>query len=107
MSYFSFLYFLELKPIEALCFYSNLHLDTVMQKTKSVGTEIWNLRLVSVVGWLYLTLIYVMFAFSLSLAHYGSSSRLQLLVHNHISISRTSLLFSSQHHHFRLNHFRI
>ncbi len=36
------------------------------------------LRLVPVVVWLYLTLAHATSAFSLPLAHYGSSSRLQL-----------------------------
>jgi hypothetical protein len=58
-----------------------------------------SMRLVLVVAGLYLTLVYVMSAFSLLLTHYGSSSRLQS-----ISISFLSL---SQHHHFRFNHFRI
>jgi hypothetical protein len=43
-----------------------------------------------------------MLVFSLHLAHQRSSSRLQYPTHSHIS-----LLSSSQHHHFRLNHFRI
>jgi hypothetical protein len=54
------------------------------------------------VAWLYLTLAYVTLAFSLPLTHYGYNSRLQLLVYSNIS-----LLSSSQHHHSKLNHFRI
>jgi hypothetical protein len=65
------------------------------------------IRLVPVVVWLYLTLTHAMSAFSLPLTHYGSSSSLQLLAHSHISISHISLLSPSQHHHSRLNHFRI
>jgi hypothetical protein len=59
-------------------------------------------RLISVVGWLYLNLDHVTSVFSLSLDHQCSSSSLQHLARNHISI-----LSPSQHHHFTLNHFRI
>jgi hypothetical protein len=52
--------------------------------------------------WLYLTLAHAMSAFSLPLTHHGSSSRLQHPAHIHISF-----LSPSQHHHSRLNHFRI
>jgi hypothetical protein len=64
-------------------------------------------RLVQVVGCLYLNLDHATSAFSLPFNHLRSSSSLQYLAHNHISISHVSLLSPSQHHHFRLNHFRI
>jgi hypothetical protein len=55
-----------------------------------------------VVAMLYLNLTHATSAFSLPLAHQRSNSRLQHLAHNHIS-----LLSPSQHHHSRLNHFKI
>jgi hypothetical protein len=36
-----------------------------------------------------------------------SNSRLQHLAHSHISITHNRLLCLSQHHHFKLNYFRI
>jgi hypothetical protein len=60
-----------------------------------------------VVGYLYLNLDHVMLAFSLPLDHHCSSSNLQYLVHSHINISHVSLLSPHQHHHSRLNHFKI
>jgi hypothetical protein len=57
------------------------------------------IRLVPVVVWLYLTLVHVTSVFSLPFAHHGSSSKLQLLAHSHISISHISFLSHSQHHH--------
>jgi hypothetical protein len=60
------------------------------------------LRLVSVVVKLYLNSVHAMSAFSIPLTHQRSSSRLRHLVHTYIS-----LLSISQHHHFRLNPFRI
>jgi hypothetical protein len=65
------------------------------------------LWLILVVIWLYLTLIHVTLIFSLPLIHHDSSNRLQHLAHSHISISHINVLFTSQHHHSRLNHFRI
>jgi hypothetical protein len=60
------------------------------------------LRLVLVVAKLYLNLTHAASTFSLLLTHQRSSSRLQHLAHSHII-----LLSLSQHHHFRLNHFKI
>jgi hypothetical protein len=65
------------------------------------------IRLLPVVACLYLTLAYVMSAFSFPLVHHGSSSRLSHPAHNHINICHISLLFHSQHHHSRLTYFRI
>jgi hypothetical protein len=53
------------------------------------------IRLVSVVGWLYLNLNHAISAFSLSLNHQRSSYSLQHPVHSHISISHISLLSPS------------
>jgi hypothetical protein len=66
-----------------------------------------DIRLVSVVVWVYLILTHVISAFFFPLAHHDFSSRLQLLAYSHISIRYIRLLFLSQHHHFRLNHFKI
>jgi hypothetical protein len=65
------------------------------------------IRLVPVVGCLYLCLNHATSAFSFPLDHQCSSSRLQHPAHSHISIIHVSLLSPSQHHHSRLNHFRI
>jgi hypothetical protein len=63
--------------------------------------------LVLVVNCLYLNLDYTMLVFSLPLNHQCSSSSLEYLAHNHISISHVSLISPGQYYHFRLNHFRI
>jgi hypothetical protein len=55
----------------------------------------------------FATLIHGMLAFSLLFTQHGFNSRLQLSVHNYISISHISLLSPRQHPYFRLNHFRI
>jgi hypothetical protein len=60
------------------------------------------LRLVLMVGSLYLILNHVMSLFFFSLDHQYSSSNLQHLVHTYISISYVSLLYLNQHHHFRI-----
>jgi hypothetical protein len=51
---------------------------------------------------LYLNLAHTTSAFSFPLAHQRSSSRLQHPALNHINISHISILFPSQHHHFRI-----
>jgi hypothetical protein len=65
------------------------------------------IKLVQVVGYLYLNLDHTTSAFSLLLDHQRSTSSLQHIGHNHISISQVSLLSPSQHYHFRINHFKI
>jgi hypothetical protein len=52
-----------------------------------------------------LIFVYVMLTFSHTC--YDSSSSLQHLTYSHISIRYISLLSPSQHHPFRINHFRI
>jgi hypothetical protein len=66
-----------------------------------------SLRQVLVVGNLYLNLDYATSVFSLTFDHQHSSSSLQYPTNSHISISYVSLLSNSQHHHYRLDHFRI
>jgi hypothetical protein len=70
----------------------------------SIYTLIHVFRLILVIVRLYLNFTHVMLAFSLPLIHQHSSSRLQHSAHSHINIRFLSL---SQHHHFRLNYFRI
>jgi hypothetical protein len=64
-------------------------------------------RLVPMVGWLYLNLNHTISVFSLPLDHQCSSNSLQHSNHSYISISHVNLFSLSQHHHSRLNHFRI
>jgi hypothetical protein len=66
-----------------------------------------SIRLVLVVTWLYLLLAHATSAFSLPLAHHGSSSRLQLPAHSYINIRHINLLSPNQQHHSILNYFRI
>jgi hypothetical protein len=65
------------------------------------------LRLVTVVGCLYLNLNHDMSTFSFSLDHQRSSNSLLYSTHSHISISDVSILSLSQRQHYRLNHIRI
>jgi hypothetical protein len=73
----------------------------IERKSSPLPTTPTSLRLVPVVGYLYLSLNHVTSAFSFPLDHQHSSS-LHHLAHSHINISHLSLLSPSQHHHFRI-----
>jgi hypothetical protein len=68
-------------------------------------------RLVPVVGSIYLTLDHAIYQFSLSLSTTSTPTAgcisLHHLAHNYISISHINLLSPSQHHYSRLNNFII
>jgi sensor domain CHASE-containing protein len=62
------------------------------------------------VGCFYFIIDHVILILSISLDHQCYSKdyiNLQHLIHNHISISHTSILSSNQYNYFRLNNFKI